>query len=1123
MFYNCSSLTSLNFSNISSNSLGTMQQMFYNCSNLRYLSLYSLTEKAQSIVEIFEGASTNFTFCIKENEHIPKIFNELLKMEGTKRDCSSTCYGYGNERISIPEKKLCCPNVEFNGSCYERCPGRTRTESGYKNCQHFPCPNEYYNYEQDDCTSDITGYFVNDTYLNTIDKCHNDCKTCLKGAIDDKHTNCETCKDPNHHLYLGNCYADCIRGSYIDNNGKNICYCFNETCIKCTDEEAKDGKCSECNNSASYYKKATESSNSSYCYKNLEKHFLNNSLFYPCYSTCLTCEKSGNSSHHFCNVCDSNYGLALIKGEYYNCYPNCSYYFYFNKTKQDEFTCTTSFDCPSDYKLFVPEIKQCVQYCKDTNNYKYEYKHKCYTKCPPDTEEKEDEKYSCFLSCPFDRPFKLVSQDICVASCTINERRSKECVTNYHGNKTNEEIQDKILADIEDHLTRTTFNYSNINDEIYIIDETKTNYELTTTGKKGPSRPGISYVRLADCETALMDFYKIDKGPLYIFKFDIYIGGKEGPTVDYRVYYPLDDGTNLEPLDLTNCEGKAVFISFSVNLTGDPAFYDKNSPYYNDICVSYSTSDGVDLTLGDRQNQYIENNKSLCEEDCVFVGYDSKTSVVECSCEVKFTLPLISEIKIDKNKLYKFMDIKKIANFDVLKCYKLLTSKVGITTNFGLYLFLPTFIMYIVTMIVFLIKDFKLLKKQINDIAYAKKFQKYLEDVQRGRIKLKPKPKPLPIQKPIKKDYRFVNPIIFHVVNILNMDPRQKAGVKLEKNIILEDKKEDELIEENNNAKEIEPQPKKDDLVENNSKEEETNNQSKIKEDKTNAPPIKGAKKLSNKNEKRAEISFGSSKNNLEINKNQLMNLNTDSKNIKGFGDLTNEEKERIKLIMKHNDSELNVLEFKEALKYDNRNYFEYYCSLLRTKHLIVKIISKTDYNSRIIKIFLCFFNFSLSFTVNTLFFSDDTMHKILEDEGKFNIIYQLPQIIYSAIISIIFDSILTFLALSEENVLSIKHEKILRNVPRKAKDIIRALEIKFVNFFILSFIFFMGFWYYVACFCAVYKNTQYHLIKDSLISFGTSLLTPLGICLAPGLFRIPGIKGRKEFLYLLSKIIQLF
>ena len=109
---------------------------------------------------------------------------------------------------------------------------------------------------------------------------------------------------------------------------------------------------------------------------------------------------------------------------------------------------------------------------------------------------------------------------------------------------------------------------------------------------------------------------------------------------------------------------------------------------------------------------------------------------------------------------------------------------------------------------------------------------------------------------------------------------------------------------------------------------------------------------------------------------------------------------------------------------------------------MVIKIISKEDYNSQVIKAFLAFFNFSLGFTVNTLFFSDDTMHKILEDEGEFNFIYQLPQIIYSTIISIIFDSILTFLALSEENVLSVKHEKVLRNVARKAKDTIRALQI---------------------------------------------------------------------------------
>ena len=42
-------------------------------------------------------------------------------------------------------------------------------------------------------------------------------------------------------------------------------------------------------------------------------------------------------------------------------------------------------------------------------------------------------------------------------------------------------------------------------------------------------------------------------------KFDVYLVGKEGPTVEYRVYYPLgDDKRTLEPLSLTNCEGSPV-------------------------------------------------------------------------------------------------------------------------------------------------------------------------------------------------------------------------------------------------------------------------------------------------------------------------------------------------------------------------------------------------------------------------------------------------------------------------------------------------------------------------------------------------------------------------------------
>ena len=77
--------------------------------------------------------------------------------------------------------------------------------------------------------------------------------------------------------------------------------------------------------------------------------------------------------------------------------------------------------------------------------------------------------------------------------------------------------------------------------------------------------------------------------------------------------------------------------------------------------------------------------------------------------------------------------------------------------------------------------------------------------------------------------------------------------------------------------------------------------------------------------------------------------------------------------------------------------------------------------------------------------------------------------------------------------------------------------------FFIISFIFLLFFWYYISSFCAIYENTQIHLIKDTLISFGLSMLYPLGIYLIPGIFRFLSLKNdKREIMYNFSKFIQI-
>ena len=211
-------------------------------------------------------------------------------------------------------------------------------------------------------------------------------------------------------------------------------------------------------------------------------------------------------------------------------------------------------------------------------------------------------------------------------------------------------------------------------------------------------------------------------------------------------------------------------------------------------------------------------------------------------------------------------------------------------------------------------------------------------------------------------------------------------------------------------------------------------------------------------------------------------------------------------------DFEINSLDYEEAIKLDKRKFYEYYFSLLKYNHpLTFSFATFTDYNSRIIKMFLFFCSFSLDFSTNTFFFNDNTMHKIYEDKGKYNFLYQIPQILYSAIISRIIDTIIKILALSQDNIVELKQEKENKDLDIRYNGLIRKLKIKFFLFFIIIFIILSLFWYYITCFCGIYVNSQIHLIKDSVISFTVGLLYPFVLYFIPGILRITALKAENQ------------
>ena len=555
----------------------------------------------------------------------------------------------------------------------------------------------------------------------------------------------------------------------------------------------------------------------------------------------------------------------------------------------------------------------------------------------------------------------------------------------------------------------------------------------------------------------------------------------------------------MHQLDLSICEGKKIFIGYKINITVDELdLYNSKSPYYNDLCYPYTNSKGTDVILNDRQIEYINNNKSSCDENCEFSSYDKDNGRLICSCEVKHSISLISDIKVDKNKLYVFIDFKNIMNFTVMKCINLLFSFKGFKTNIGFYSFLPTIISYFLALFILCFIEFKKIKFHINEIIAVKKF-----------IKLTRKRKPKLEENLSKKNSQQ---------KIINFKKNKK--IKLLSTI------KEETINSNINSKE-----NKSDISDNSSCKKYINIDNdyiQIKKDldeKTEAiiasPPLKKYKKEKDiikfnkeKNEHESDVS-----NKILIEANHVLKLNKVNKY-----KLSDEQTIKIAEILKYNDNELNDLGYKKAFKSDKRNFFEYYLSLLFTKHIIFQIFNHRDYNAYSIKVLLLFFNFSSCYAINALFFNDDTMHQIYEDEGVFNFIYQLPQIAYSTIISYFVDNITTFLALSEDNILQLKQDKKFGDLNKKSKRVKNTLKIKFILFFIVNIILILLFWYYLGCFCAVYKNTQYHLIKDTIISFGFGFVTPFGTNIIIALLRIYSLKNynkSNKIIFKLSKLLQ--
>ena len=643
-------------------------------------------------------------------------------------------------------------------------------------------------------------------------------------------------------------------------------------------------------------------------------------------------------------------------------------------------------------------------------------------------------------------------------------------------NMTNEEIIEKINNEFLN-------NYQVGDESLEIKGENNTVFQLTATDNEMKkftgsllNNNGLSIVDLGDCETSLKEYYGIDEDASLIIKKYEQITISAERNVQYEVYHPV----TKQKLNLSVCEKDTIDLYVPVQLNDklielyedlQNSGYDLfniDDPFYNDLCSPYKSENGTDVLLSDRKNDYYNNNYTTCQANCQYSSFNSEYQFLKCECKVIVDDIDINDFDKFSKKIYKnFYDILKNSNYKTLKCYNLVFNLGHLKKNIGSFVVIAFFVGYVCFFSIYIVKGITPLQNEVVATLSSK-----FKDVDINTIK----------NSLVEEKVKNNKDNIYKRKSVVQFPPKKRKTVSIVESDMEKDK--------NKKKKRKSKKSKKTKSV--NSEKRKSRNEnilSKIEDGKG--------------------INTESKKNILEeTEKNKIPKKRKSKGKVYNIDQIIPNEK--------LDDLDLNNLPYEKAVDLDKRNFSQIYWSRLKGKHLLIfTFISCNDHNLVYIKIARFLFLICTSMAMNVIFFFDSSMHKIYLDYGKYNFIQQIPQIIYSSIVSLIIEILIGMLSYTDNKIYEIR--QIEEYDQEKIKKIVKSIKIKLVIFFIVTFIFFAFYWYLITSFCAVYNNTQVIYMKDFATSFTLGLIYPFAIQLCFALLRIFTLRDKKKsrsFLY---------
>ena len=846
------------------------------------------------------------------------------------------------------------------------------------------------------------------------------------------------------------------------NQTLNTVHKCDDKCQNCTLESAQNNLCISCNNANGYYPLFNDTEN--------KYPFIN------CYNITPYGYYLLNNEYVKDKRCDKfeewNFNLNNSNNNSNLSYYYCPLYYYCDSS--NNFYCTINNECPENYPMLIEAKHKCIENCTIDPLYKYEYQNNCFDSCPNGTNISTNNHYLCediFVNIKECSP-----ADLFLGKCKINNITINMNNMNLNISTNSPEVKDEIIKNIKEGITNGDMDEL-IDDVVtkekkdLVISDNNTIFQITSTeNQKNQKNNNISTLILGECENILKRIYGIQNDlALLIFKIDYYQPGSLVPVIGYEVYHPL----NKSKLDLNYCKNASVNFNIPVSINENFLFkYDPEHEYYKDNCIPSTSEDGTDIILNDRQNEFNNKNMSLCESECTFTEYESESKLANCKCGIKNKEFVISELINQADILsHNFTSKQESSNILTMKCYYTLFTKEGLEKNIGSYLLLITIFLFIFLGILFYKCGYPLLEQTIKEIIRDKE----------------------------KNEERNIERKKTTGERIIKRSKTKKTSSR-KMHSERSDSRKSSLRKSNKNVK--------DDIK--SCPNEKKKKKVKIKKSKNH----KGNIELNLKNTKTLHLD-----NNSKSNSNSLVHLQ-----YKNTINIVTPKKDQIiesTNLSESYDYDLNIMSYSEALKYDKRTFWDYYCSLIKSNNYIIfAFCPNKDYNSTLIKISLFMFYISVFYFINALFFDEKTIHKIYEEAGYYNFIYLVPHIFCSFAISHTINTVIKYIFLSERNIYEIKYGK--DSDWDKTDKIKKCIIIKYICFFCIGTLCLIFFWYYLSSFGAVYRNTQIYLVKNFAISFAVVLIYPFIFSIIIAMLRIGALKGKNnECMYKVSRFLQ--